>query len=49
MPYNFDPRKIDKELTLTEDEGFNCLRVVLPFVVWEATLTVYRQADGEEL
>jgi hypothetical protein len=35
MPYNFDPELIDKELALAEDIGFNCLRVVLPFVVWE--------------
>jgi hypothetical protein len=35
MPYNFDPDLIDRELALAEDIGFNCLRVVLPFVVWE--------------
>jgi len=35
MPYNFDPEFISKELALAEDIGFNCLRVVLPFVVWE--------------
>ncbi len=35
MPYNFDPQTIDRELALAEDAGFNCLRVVLPFVVWE--------------
>ena len=35
MPYCFDPELIDKELALAEDIGFNCLRVVLPFVVWE--------------
>jgi len=35
MPYNFDPQTIDTELALAEDAGFNCLRVVLPFVVWE--------------
>ena len=35
MPYNFNPELIDKELILAEDIGFNCARVVLPFVVWE--------------
>jgi len=35
MPYNFDPKGIDRELAMAEDVGFNCLRVVLPFVVWE--------------
>ena len=35
MPYCFDADFIDKELALAEDIGFNCVRVVLPFVVWE--------------
>ena len=35
MPYCFDTAFIAKELVLAEDIGFNCLRVVLPFVVWE--------------
>ena len=35
MDYNFDPQLIDKELALAQGVGFNCLRVVLPFVVWE--------------
>lgn len=35
MDYNFDPALIDRELALSQDIGFNCLRVVLPFVVWE--------------
>lgn len=35
MPYCFDADFIDKELALAEDIGFNVLRVVLPFVVWE--------------
>ena len=33
MPYCFNPTFIDKELSVAEDIGFNCLRVVLPFVV----------------
>ena len=35
MPYCFDAAFIDKDLALMEDVGFNCARVVLPFVVWE--------------
>ena len=35
MPYNFDLKKIDAELALAQKDGFNCARVVLPFVVWE--------------
>lgn len=35
MDYAFDPAVIDRELSLAQDAGFNCLRVVLPFVVWE--------------
>ncbi len=35
MPYSFNPALIHKELALAEDIGFNVLRVVLPFVVWE--------------
>ena len=35
MPYNFDADKIDRELAMAQADGFNCARVVLPFVVWE--------------
>ena len=35
MDYAFDPFLIDRELVLAQDIGFNCARVVLPFVVWE--------------
>ena len=35
MPYCFDAELIAKELDLAKGVGFNCLRVVLPFVVWE--------------
>lgn len=35
MDYCFNPDKIDKELRLAQDVGFNCTRVVLPFIVWE--------------
>ena len=43
MPYCFDPQLIDKELALAEDVGFNCLRVVLPFVVWEHDPEAFKQ------
>lgn len=35
MDYNFNPEQIDEELKLAENVGFNCTRVVLPFIVWE--------------
>lgn len=35
MDYSFDPKVIDEELALAEQIGFNCVRVVLPFVIWE--------------
>lgn len=35
MPYSFNPDTIDTELALAGNLGLNCLRVVLPFVVWE--------------
>jgi hypothetical protein len=43
MPYNFDVAKMDKELALAEDAGFNCLRVVLPFVVWQHDPAAFKQ------
>ena len=43
MPYCFDLQLIDKELALAEDVGFNCLRVVLPFVVWEHDPEAFKQ------
>jgi hypothetical protein len=42
MGYSFDPKRIDAELALAEDVGFNCLRVVLPYVVWEAEPKVFK-------
>jgi hypothetical protein len=36
MDYAFDPVLIERELELAHEVGFNCIRVVLPFVVWEA-------------
>jgi hypothetical protein len=35
MPYSFDINRMDQELALAQSVGFNCARVVLPFVVWE--------------
>jgi len=43
MPYAFDPKLIDEELALAEDIGFNALRVVLPFVVWEHDPAAFKQ------
>lgn len=43
MPYAFDPALIDRELALAEELGFNVLRVVLPFVVWEADPAAFLQ------
>ncbi len=42
MPYNFDASKIDLELALSQSDGFNCARVVLPFVVWEADPVAFK-------
>jgi hypothetical protein len=42
MADNFDPKLIDAELALAQDLGFNCLRVVLPFVVWEHEPAAFR-------
>jgi hypothetical protein len=35
MDYGFDPSLIAAELALGREIGFNCARVMLPFVVWE--------------
>ena len=43
MEYNFDPTLIDRELALAQSIGFNCLRVVLPFVVHEEQPAVFKQ------
>jgi hypothetical protein len=43
MPYCFNTTFIDKELELAENIGFNCLRVVLPFVVWEHDPQAFKQ------
>ncbi len=46
MPYCFDPELLDRELALAEDVGFNCLRVTLPFVIWEHDPAAFRQRLG---
>jgi hypothetical protein len=43
MDYAFDPGLIDRELALAQDVGFNCLRVVLSYVVWEAQPADFKQ------
>ncbi len=36
MEDHFDEKLIDHEFAIAEKVGFNCTRVVLPFVVWDA-------------
>jgi len=43
MDYRFDPTLIDRELALAQGVGFNCARVFLPFVVWEAEPESFKQ------
>jgi hypothetical protein len=43
MDDSFDPDLIDRELALADEIGFNCLRVVLPFVVWEAEPEAFKK------
>ena len=43
MDYCFDPALMDRELVLAQSVGFNSLRVVLPFVVWEHEPEAFRQ------
>lgn len=49
MEYSFDPGLIDRELKLAREIGFNCLRVVLPFVVWEHDPSAFKQRMSEFL
>lgn len=49
MPTCFAPKVIDRELALAEDIGFNCLRVVLPFVVWEHDPAAFRERFSQFL
>jgi hypothetical protein len=42
MDYAFDAALIDRELALAQAVGFNCCRVVLPFVVWEAEPVAFK-------
>jgi len=43
MDYCFDPDLIDRELKLAREIGFNGVRVVLPFVVWEAEPAAFKK------
>ena len=49
MDYSFDPAVIDAELALAQEIGFNCARVVLPFVVWEHEPVAFKQRLGKFL
>lgn len=43
MDYAFDAALIDKELALAQDVGLNCIRVVLPYVVWEGEPEAFKK------
>jgi hypothetical protein len=43
MDYSFDPALMDRELALAQAIGFNSVRVVLPFVVWENEPDAFKQ------
>lgn len=43
MDYAFDPALIDKELALAQETGLNCIRVVLPYVVWEGEPEAFKR------
>ena len=43
MDYSFDPKLIDGELALAQKVGFNCLRAVLSYVVWEAQPEAFKR------
>jgi len=43
LDYSFDPDLIDRELKLAHEIGFNGVRVVLPFVVWEAEPAAFKK------
>ena len=43
MGYNFDPASLDREMALAQETGFNCARVILPFVVWEHEPEAFKQ------
>ena len=49
MPDTFDAAFIDRELALAQGVGFNSLRVVLPFVVWEHDPAAFKKRLDEFL
>jgi hypothetical protein len=46
---NFSPDAIERELTLAETTGFNSVRVVLQFIVWEEDPAYFRDVFGKFL
>jgi len=46
---SFSPELIDKELALAEATGFNTLRVVLQFIVWEDDPAYFRETFAKFL
>lgn len=49
MDDGFDPDLIDREMGLAQEIGFNCARVGLPFVVWEAEPEAFKTRVGKFL
>jgi hypothetical protein len=49
MDYAFDPKRIDGELKLAQEVGFNSLRVVFSYVVWEHEPEVFKSRFEEFL
>jgi hypothetical protein len=49
MDYAFDPKRIDAELMRAQDVGFNCLRVVFSYVVWEHDPKGFKERFGQFL
>lgn len=46
---SFSPETIENELALAEESGFNAVRVVLQFIVWEDDPGYFRNAFSEFL
>ena len=49
MGYCFDPAFIEKEMRLAQSAGFNCARLVLPFIVWENEPDAFKKRLGTYL
>ncbi len=47
LPDCFCPALIDREMAVAQMVGFNCVRVVLPFVVWEHDPAAFKERLAE--